>query len=58
MKIGMVNKLTIMNRFVLHILQRNITHLAVITRETKIKLGIFKGGRKVEKSRKLLFKPL
>ena len=27
-KLGMVNKLTIMNRFVFHTLQRNITHLA------------------------------
>ena len=49
MKIGMVNKLTIMNRFVLHTLQRNITHLAVITRKTNIKLGILKGGGEVEK---------
>ena len=32
-------------RFVLHTLQRNITHLAVITRKTNIKLGILKGGR-------------
>ena len=44
MKIGMVNKLTIMNRFVLHTLQRNITHLAVITRKTNIKIDILKGG--------------
>ena len=51
MKIGMVNKLTILNRFVLHTLQRNITRLAVITRKTRIKLGILKGGE-LEKSRK------
>ena len=44
MKFGVVNKLTILKRFVLHTLQRNITHLAVITRKTKIKLGILKGG--------------
>ena len=43
MKIGMVNKLTIMNRFVLHTLQRNVTHLAVITRKTNIKIDILKG---------------
>ena len=49
MKFGVVNKSTTVNRFVLHILQRNITHLAVITRETNIKLGISKGG-KLEKS--------
>ena len=40
----MVNKSTTVNRFVLHTLQRNITHLAVITRKTNIKLGILKGG--------------
>ena len=44
MKVGVVNKLTILNRFVLHTLQRNITRLAVLTRRTKIKLGILKGG--------------
>ena len=43
MKFGVVNKSTILNRFVLHTLQRN-THLAVITRKTNIKLGILKGG--------------
>ena len=42
MKFGVVNKSTILNRFVLHTLQRNITHLAVITRKTNIKLGILK----------------
>ena len=46
----MVNKLTIMNRFALHTLQRNITHLAVLTRKTNIKIDILKGGGKVEKS--------
>ena len=55
MKSGMVNKLTIMNRFVLHTLQRNITHLAVITHKTNIKIDILKGGGKVEKSREILF---
>ena len=49
MKFGVVNKWTIVNRFVLHTLQRNITHLAVITSKTNIKLGILKGG-KLEKS--------
>ena len=44
MKIGMVNKLTVMNRFVLHTLQRNVTHLAVIKRKTNIKIDILKGG--------------
>ena len=54
MKFGMVNKLTTVNRFVLHILQRNITRLAVITRKTNIKLGILKGGE-LEKSRFIIF---
>ena len=49
MKFGVVNKSTILNRFVLHTLQRNIPHLALITRKTNIKLGILKGG-KLEKS--------
>ena len=40
----MVNKSTILYRFVPHTLQRNITHLAVITRKTNIKLVILKGG--------------
>ena len=53
MKFGVVNKSTILNRFVLHILQRNITRLAVITRKTNIKFGIFERGE-LEKSPKLL----
>ena len=44
MKFGVVNKSTILNRFVPHTLQRNITRLAVITRKTNIKLCILKGG--------------
>ena len=44
MKFGVVNKSTTVNRFVLHTLQRNITHLTVITRETNIRLGILKAG--------------
>ena len=44
MKFGLLNKSTVLNRFVLHTLQRNITRLAVITRKTNIKLGILKGG--------------
>ena len=50
MKFGMVNKSTTVNRFVLHTLYRNITHLAIITRKTNIKLGILKGGGELEKS--------
>ena len=49
MKFGVVNKSTTVNRFVLHTLQHNITHLAVITRKTNINLSILKGG--LEKSR-------
>ena len=44
MKFGVVNNSTIVNKFVLHTVQRNITHFAVITRKTNIKLGILKGG--------------
>ena len=44
MKFGVVNKSTILNRFVLHTLQRNITYLAVITRKTNIKPGFLKMG--------------
>ena len=54
MKFEVVNKSTTVNRFVLHTLQRNITHLAVITRKTKIKIGILKRGG-LEKS--LLYEP-
>ena len=43
MKFDAVNTSTTVNRFVLHTLQRNITHLAVITRNTCIKLGSLKG---------------
>ena len=50
MKFGVVNKSIILNRFVLHTLQRNITHSAVITRKTNKKLGILKGGGELEKS--------
>ena len=49
MKSGVEKKSTTVNRFVLHTLQRNITHLAVITSKTNIKLGILKEG-KLEKS--------
>ena len=44
MKLGVANKSTTVNRFALHTLQRNITHLDVITRKTNIKLGFLKGG--------------
>ena len=50
MKFDVVNKSTILNRFVLHTLQRNITHLSVITRKTNIKLAFLKGGGELEKS--------
>ena len=54
MKFGVVNKSTIVNKLVLHILQRNITHLAVITRKTNIKLVILKGGTGTEPIMNLL----
>ena len=45
MKFGAVNKPTTVNRFVLHTLQRNITHLAVITLKTsKKKTRFYKRG--------------
>ena len=44
MKLGVVNKSTTVNRFVLHTLLCNITHLAVIVQKTNIKLDILKGG--------------
>ena len=55
MKFGVVNKSTTVINFVLITLQRNIAHLAVITRKTNIKLGILKGG-KLEKNPKLNLK--
>ena len=57
MKFGMVNKSATVNRFVFHTLQRNITHLAVITRKTNIKLGILKGGE-LEKSHRFYLIPM
>ena len=48
MKFGVVNKSTTVNRFVLHTLQRNITHLAVITRKTNIKLRILKDWKRAQ----------
>ena len=44
MKFGVLNKSTTVNRFVLHTVQRNITHLAVNIRKSNKKLGISKGG--------------
>ena len=44
MNIGVVNKSTTVNRFVLHTLQRNTTHLAEMTSNTNMKIGIFKRG--------------
>ena len=58
MKFGVVNKSTILNRFVLHTLQRNITRLVVITRKTNIKLGILKGGNWKRAPYALLSEPL
>ena len=52
MKFGVVNKSTILNRFVLHTLQRNIAHLAVITCKTNIKFDILKGGETGKEPRK------
>ena len=46
MKLGVVNKSIAVNRFVLHTLERNITHLAVITHKKNIKLGSLKGDWK------------
>ena len=43
MKSDVVKKATTVNSFVLHTLQGNITHLAVITRKTNIKSGNLKG---------------
>ena len=44
MKFDVVNKSKTVNRFVLHTLQRNITHLAVKHVKQTKKLGFFKGG--------------
>ena len=44
MKFGVVNKSTTVNRFFLHTLQRNITHLAVITHKTNKDSVFWKGG--------------
>ena len=54
MKFGEVNKSKILNRFVLHTLQRNFTHLAVITRKTKKKLVILKEGGNWKRAKKCL----
>ena len=43
MKFGVVNKSTILKRFVFHTLQRSNTHLAAITRKSIIKLDILMG---------------
>ena len=37
-------KFGVVNRFVFHTLQRNITYLAVITRKTNKKTRFFEGG--------------
>ena len=42
MKLGMVNKLIIVNRFILHFLYCNITHLAAKTLETNLKIDNLK----------------
>ena len=48
MKLGAVNKSATANRFVLHTLLRNITHLAVIVQKTNMILEILKGGSRKE----------
>ena len=53
MKFGVVIKSTTVNRFVVHTLQRNNTHLAAITRKTNIKLGILKMGGGTRKEPKI-----
>ena len=45
MKLGILNKLTVVISFVLHILHPHITHLAVNTRITTIKLEKRRGGK-------------
>ena len=50
MAFGMVNKQTIVNRFVFHTLHRNFTHLARITHKTTMKIKKF--GRKIEKKQR------
>ena len=57
MKFDVVNKLTIMNRFVLHTLQRNITHLTVITLKTNINIDILKGGGESKRAPTPTFQP-
>ena len=49
LKFSLVKKSTTVNTFVLNTLRRNITLLAVTTRNTNIKFGSLKGG-KLEKS--------
>ena len=56
MKFCMVNKQSIVNRFFVHTLNRNITRLAIITckitlKNPKKKFSIFRGGGVMEKSR-------
>ena len=58
MKFGVVNKSTILNSFVIHTLQRNITHLAVLTCKTNIILGVLKGGGAGKEPKKVSLKPL
>ena len=53
MKFGVVNKSTILNKFVFHTLQRNITHLAVKKSLSKQKTRYFERGE-LEKNRQNL----
>ena len=46
MKIGMVNKVPIMKNFVLRTSHRDITHLAVITCQTNIKIDVLEVGER------------
>ena len=53
MKLGVVKKSPTVNRFVLHTLHLNITHLAVLTRKTNTKTPYFKKRGKKEMGRKI-----
>ena len=51
MKFGMVNKLKIVNRFLLHTSHRNKTHLVEVTCKINIKLDNVKGGENGKESK-------
>ena len=56
MKFCTVNKLKIVNRFVLHTLHRNIKHSAVTTLKTTEKIKIMKCEGKWKRADKTLFR--